>query len=184
MYIIGTSTLAEIIVEILHSQGEKILGFYDDYSKQKMFSDIPILGTISDLIDSKNRYPVFVAIGDNKARQLISEMLIKSGFDFFNVIHSKSNIEPSVKIGKGNFFSSFSYVGTSSIIGDGNIIFPGVSITHHNKIGNYNFISPNSSIGGYTKLGDNCKVGMNCVIKPYLEIKSNSSFESLAMINQ
>ena len=186
MYIIGTSTLTEIMVETLLSQGKKVLGLFDDYSKKNSFMEIPILGTINDLLcnESIKKYSVFVAIGDNQSRMRISKKLKNAGFDFFNIIHPRSQIEISVKVGNGNFFGCFSYVGTNSIIGDGNIIFPGVSINHHNKIGSYNFISPNSSIGGYTKIGNNCKIGMNCVLKPYIEIKSNSNFEPLTFINE
>jgi len=184
-YIVGTSTLSEIIIEVLAEANQKIEGFFDDFNKDKIFMNTPIIGTVNDIIIDKKKYLndfFFVSIGDNKSREKIISSLKNTGFRFFNVIHKKSYIDKSVNVGTGNYIGPFVYIGTKSKIGDGNIIFKGVAINHHNKVGNYCFFSPNSSIGGYTIIGDRVKIGMNSVVNPYIEIKNDFTSAPLTLI--
>lgn len=187
MYIIGSSTLAEIAFETLTSQNIIVDGFFDDFNNNNFFLETPVLGSLNFLINNKSNFihkPFFVAIGNNEARASLQQMLMKEGFLFNNIVHSQAIIEKSALLGQGNFIGCFAYIGTGAKIGNGNIIFKGVSVTHHNILGDYNFLSPNVSIGGFTRLGDKVKVGMNSVIKPYIEIESGSDFEPLTLIGK
>ncbi len=186
MYVIGTRTLADIVLDIAKSNGNSVEGFFDDHSGKTHFSGIKIIGKVEDLFANPEEFRnegVFVAIGDNMKRADIYSRLISSNIKLINVIHPSAHVESSVRMETGNLILSGVTIGSNSKIGSGNLIFPGVSITHHNIIGNYNFISPNVSIGGYTELQSNCKIGMNSVVKPYIRVVDGYSCDPLTLVD-
>jgi len=169
--IIGTKSLAEMVVDIAKALNYDIVGFVDDFNKSSHFQNKPILGTLNNFLKNKKFFDcsIFVAIGDNKMRRNIFAK-INSTKNYFlpNLIHPNAEIVNSsnLKLGNNLIFPQ-AYVGSNCNINSGNIIFSGVRINHHNTIGSFNFFAPNMSIGGNTKVGDLCKFGMNSVILPY-----------------
>jgi UDP-perosamine 4-acetyltransferase len=185
MYIIGISTLSEIILDISHSLGIAIHGCFDDFSDEKSFYGIPILGKVTCIFEDIKRYQdaeVFVAIGDNYSRKNLSILLEHAGIKLPSIIHPQAYIEHSARIGFGNLLLGGVYVGSKTIIGNGNLIFPGVCFSHHNHVGNYNFFSPNVSVGGYTHIQSTCKIGMNSVVKPYIELADECVCDPLTVV--
>lgn len=176
MYIVGASTLGEIACAVINRGVERLDGFFDDYYTGVEFCGVPLIGKLDALfkIDSVQQSGIFVAIGDNLNRRLISERITAAGIPLVNIIDSTAVLEEDVILGAGNLIMSHAYLGVRTIMGDGNIVFPGVSITHHNKVGCYNFFSPNASVGGYTEIANECKVGMNCCVLPYSKISSHA----------
>ncbi len=172
MFILGASTLGEIVIEVAIRSKYKIEGFYDEINTSKFCGGLPILGKLNDLIENPIAYVsgVFIAIGDNKNRRVISEQLLERGVPLCNIIDSSATIESSASLGSGNLVMSGAYIGVRTTIGTGNLIFPGVSITHHNSVGSFCFFSPNSSVGGFTHIEDECKIAMNSVVPPYVRI--------------
>jgi len=177
MYIVGASTLGEIVLGIMNRMGGEVTGFYDDVYEGKYFCEKPVLGPIRDLALNPDvlQKGAVVAIGDNGNRRKISEDIRAMQVPLVNVVDARATLELTSRIGSGNLIMAGAYIGVKTIIGDGNLIFPGVSITHHNTVGNYNFFSPNSSVGGYTEISDECKFSMNCVVAPYIRIESGVS---------
>ncbi|MGY3861418.1 PglD-related sugar-binding protein [Aeromonas lacus] len=177
MYIVGASTLGEIACSVIKRGAERLDGFFDDYYSDNVeFCGAPVIGKLDKIfkMDAVKQAGVFVAIGDNLNRRLISERLTAAGIPLVNIIDPTAVLEEDVILGAGNMIMSHVYIGVKTIMGNGNIVFPGVSITHHNKIGCYNFFSPNTSIGGYTEIANECKVGMNCCVLPYNKIASHA----------
>jgi len=176
MYIVGASTLGEIACSIIKRGGVQLDGFFDDYYSDVEFCGIPVMGEIDTIfnIDSVKQAGIFVAIGDNSNRRIISERIAAAGIPLVNIIDPTAVLEDDVILGAGNLIMAHAYIGIGTIMENGNIVFPGVSITHHNKIGCYNFFSPNASVGGYTEIANECKFGMNCCVLPYNKISSHA----------
>ena len=174
MYIIGAGTLGEIVLETAIRADLEVSGFYDDITEASECDGIPVLGRFDDFRSDRAAMAegAFVAIGDNRKRQVCAESLLALGVHFPNVIDPRATLSPTASMGGGNLVLPGVYIGTKCSLGTCNLIFPGVSITHHNDVGNYCFFSPNASVGGFTKIGNLCKVGMNCVVLPYRELES------------
>ena len=186
MYIIGTSTLSEMILDFLDILDIEIEGFFDDYRKEKTFKKYRVIGGCQELIDNSEKYnesKFFVAIGSNSGREKVSKVIKEKGLSLCNIIHKNSFIERSTTIGNGNLIMSNAYIGSNCKIGDGNLIFPGVSITHHNIVDDYCFLSTNVSIGGYAHIQSFCKIGMNSVVKPYIQVKSGYNCGPLTLVD-
>ena len=187
MYIYGTSTLSEIIMDIVQYIDVKIEGFFNDFLAESSFCGIPIIGGMDDLIKLKKdllEMKLFVAIGNNSNREKIFSTAANNDISLSNIIHPGAYIEPTAELGSGNLIMYGSYIGSKVVIGNGNLIFPGVCITHHNRIGDFNFFSPSVSVGGYTKIASRCKIGMNSVVKPYIEVESNYCCDPLTIVDK
>jgi len=142
LYIVGTKTLAGMIVDIAERSGHNVAGFFDDTSKQKTHMGKPIVGSILLCLTRPLRYAnaaFAVAIGDNTGRATICKKLLKAGLNLPAIIDPNAVVMPSSTIGSGSVLFAHSYVGTNTTLGNGNILFPDAVITHHSSIGDYNF---------------------------------------------
>jgi sugar O-acyltransferase (sialic acid O-acetyltransferase NeuD family) len=187
LYIVGTKTLADMIVELAQRSGYTVAGFFDDTSKQKTCMGKPVIGPISLCLKNASRYAkaaFAVAIGDNSGRETVCTKLFTAGLDLPAIIDPKATVMPSSIVGAGSLLFAQSYVGTNTRIGNGNILFPGVVITHHSSVGDYNFFAPGVSVGGHTQVASYAKFGMNSVIAPHSVIPNNYSCPPLTYVNK
>lgn len=185
MYIIGTSTLSELILDVSYSLGIAVEGFFDDFSDKESFGGIKIIGGLDQLLEQKHLYKnagVFVAIGNNTNRHKLGQVLTKNNIKMPTLIHPAAYVEPSARLGAGNLILGGAYIGSQTIIGDGNLIFPGTCLSHHNRVGHYNFFSPNVSVGGYARISSTCKIGMNSVVQPYIQVASGFECQPLTVV--
>jgi acetyltransferase-like isoleucine patch superfamily enzyme len=184
MYIVGANTLGEIAFYLCERAGIEVHGFIDDVKLSGEFCDKPIVsGTHNINFNDLNlKSGIFIAIGDNANREIVSKMINSYNIPLINLIDPKATLEKNIVIGVGNLIMAGVYIGAKSSIGNGNLFFPNVSITHHNKIGNFNFFSPNSSVGGYTVIEDLCRISMNSCVRPYQKIVSKTSSEPCSII--
>src|SRR3989339_1519682 len=176
LYIIGTRTLADMVIDIAQRSGYRVAGFFDDTSKQKTYMGKPLYGPVSLCLRKTPHYKndaFAVAIGDNTGRATICKKLLKEGFNLPPLIDPQATLMPSSTIGSGSILFAHSYVGTNIILGNGNILFPGVVLTHHSSIKDYNFFAPGVVIGGHTTIESYAKFGMNSVIAPNSIIPNN-----------
>lgn len=186
MFIFGTSTLSEIVMDVCAAIGTPIEGFFDDFRDKGPFAGAEILGGMDKLLQDAGTYRsagVFVAIGENTRREEIYTRLENAGFFLPQIVHPAACVERSAEIGPGNLVLGAAYLGTKTRLGKGNLIFPGVCFSHHNRVGDFNFFGPNATVGGYTRMGGRCHVGMGSVIKPYIEIESGFVCEPLSLVN-
>lgn len=186
MYVYGTSTLSEIIIDMVKYMNVNIEGFFDDFTDQSSFQGIPVIGGMDSLMELKENLPeikLFVAVGDNVNREKLFATIADNDISLSNIIHPGAYIESTAVLGHGNLVMCGAYIGSKVVIGNGNLIFPGVCITHHNHIGEFNFFSPNVSVGGYTRIHSKCKIGMNSVVKPHIEVADNYTSEPLTIIS-
>ena len=185
MFIFGTSTLSEIVIDVCAALGTPIEGFFDDFQDKGPFAGGEILGGLDKLLGDAGAYRsagVFVAIGENTRREEIYTRLEKAGFFLPQVVHPAACVERSAEIGPGNLVLGGAYVGTKTRLGKGNLIFPGVCFSHHNQVGDFNFFGPNASIGGYTRMGDRCHLGMGSVVRPYIQVENDMACEPLSVL--
>ncbi|MCQ2076880.1 MAG: NeuD/PglB/VioB family sugar acetyltransferase [Bacteroidaceae bacterium] len=97
-------------------------------------------------------------------RQQMAEKIKSYGYIIPNVIHPKSTIESSVRLGEGNVVMAGAYLGSDVVIGDNCLINNHAIISHDCVIGNCVRISPNATLAGNVTIGNNCLIGMNTSI--------------------
>ncbi len=166
LVIIGTGGLSKSI----SSSSKKVFGYIDEFKNDKTI----LYNYIDDSNVKKLKNKSFiVAIGNNKNRLKWFKILEQYSLKITNVIDKTSNIDKSVKIGKGNFIGKNVVINTNSTIGHNCILNSGVIIEHSAIIGNNVNISPGAVLNGDVKIGDDTWIGSNSTIFGQVNIGKN-----------
>jgi sugar O-acyltransferase (sialic acid O-acetyltransferase NeuD family) len=179
MILYGASGHAKVIIEIAKSQGLEVDSIIDDNLEIKSVLDIPVHHSLDNFPSS---YKTIIAIGDNAIRKKITS---NTDLIFENaLIHSKAEISPSAKIGKGTVVMANTVINASSNIGDHCIINTGSIVEHDCEIHNYVHISPQAAMAGGVKIKEGTHVGIGAVVIPGITIGKWVIIGAGAVINK
>lgn len=110
------------------------------------------------------------AIANADVRMRILGQCENMGVDLINVIHPRSYISPSVKMGKGNYIKANAVIETNTVIGSCCIIDNGAIIAHDNVIGDGCHIAPGVSMGSKIIIGEKSIIGIGASISTNVKI--------------
>lgn len=120
------------------------------------------------LIYNQQECMVFVAIGYVKCnyyRELVSERVMKDGYDLVNYISPHSRCWEGTIVGKNIFVADNVFVGHGCKLHNGVILYESCTFSHDSEIEQYCFISLSVASGGFTKVGRNSFIGLHSTIK-------------------
>ncbi len=187
---VGAKGGAKMCIDILNSTNQFELVGLVDYTlpKGQLFYGSVILGDNFELEKYLNMGVSNIVIAFSTKYQLdLREELIftmeKMGFTFPNLIHSKANLEPTVRLGKGNIIANNTYLGSDVEIGNFNFFNPNTTICHDVTIGNNNHFSSGSVLSGYVSIKNNSLIGINTVIKENFSASDNYNFKDFTLFS-
>lgn len=167
----GSGGHAKVIADIIE-KGElfQILGLVD--SNQVLGTvcfGYPVLGSddeISDLIKKHKIEGGVIAVGDNWARYLITQNILKMvpDFHFIKAIHPSAQIAGQVNIKRGTVVMPGAVINSCTEIGEFCIINTNSSVDHDNIFGSYSSIMPNAATGGGVRIGEFSVLGMGASV--------------------
>src|SRR3990172_2782867 len=137
------------------------LGYVDDVRPEEC------LGSSQDLLKLQKKhgnFGVFVAIGNNTAREKVMRKVKAVGITFVSIVHPTAAISANVKIGDNVFVGANVVINNASVIGNGVYINSGSIVEHDNEVGEFSHLAPGVVTGGVVKIGKRCFVGMGSVI--------------------
>ena len=161
IYIYGASGHGKVVADVAKSVGYKKIIFLDDNSELKFSPDLP-------------KFPVIIAIGDNKIRANLQKKVSEAGFEIATLIHETAVISQSAKIGLGVVIMPNVVVNADAVINDGVILNSACVIEHDCKIGKFAHISPNSALAGGVEVGEFSHIGIGSSIIQKIKIGANS----------
>lgn len=126
----------------------------------------------------------FIGIGSNTIRTEIFNKCKKSNLRLGNCIAPNAFIDPSVKIGEGNFIGYSCQILVNSIIGDNIIINTSSVVDHDCAIGDHTQITSGVILGGATSIGQNCFVGISSSILPGISIGDNCNVMAGSLVTK
>jgi UDP-3-O-[3-hydroxymyristoyl] glucosamine N-acyltransferase len=156
-----------------------VSGCWDDQlAAGSDFNGIPVLGTVNDLINSKNRVQFIITVANPAVRMKIAGMLGNSVHDSPVIIHPDSRLfdKATIILGDGCIIfpgviittkvsvgcHSVFHIGTSVhhdvTIGDCSVLMPGVRITGNVTVGNNVFVGPGEALSHGTSIGDGARL--------------------------
>ena len=150
---------------------------FDPFLKEPNFkTKLVFINKINDLKKQLNSFSkFFVCIGGSHGyiRSLIAKKLIKKKLQPISLIHNKSMIAPSVKIGKMCMIMPGSIINSNTSINDFCVINTAAVIEHDNIIEEGVTIMSSASISGNCHIMKNTTIGTNATIFPNLKIEEN-----------
>lgn len=175
LLIFGAGGHAKSVISVALAQGgwDIIGAVADDYPVD--ISDVlgvPVLGGRETLVNIRNdgvRF-AFVAIGDDQAREEISQLLVQHNYQLANIIHPTAQVMANASLADGILLHAYCLIGAETDIGQGCIIQPHVSVGHESKLGAYVQLCPGARVGGQTVMGNFCFLGPNAVIYPQISL--------------
>lgn len=184
--IIGCGGQGKVTLDILNLQNKEIIGFIDDdVTKHNTFiNDIKVLGDLNFLLDNRVSENITIAIGDNKIRAKIFDLLKKNNFNIINVIHPNSTISSRVKLGKGLTIMPGAIINTNTIVQDNVIINTNSSIDHDCIIKKHSQIQPGATITGTVKIEEFVTIGSGATVLPNITINKNSFVGAGAVVTK
>lgn len=166
--LIGASGHGKVIFDIVHAQGDTVVGFLDDNAVGTCCG-VPILGPVCDA----GQYPdakFLIAIGANHVRRRIAESL---GVRWHTAIHPSAVISPSAVIGEGTVVMANAVVQAEAIVGRHCILNTRSIVEHENHIGNFAHLSPGVALGGNVHVGAGSHIGIGACVRNNISICGN-----------
>lgn len=178
--LIGSSGHSKVVIDIFCKMGVDILGLIDSFRQAgEQTLGFPVLGGEADIPGILTENPdlqLFVAIGDNWARQQVSSRIVANNPNvrFASAIHPGAEIGLDVEIGQGVAIMAGVTINSSTKIEDFCIINTRASVDHDNQIGKFSSLAPGVCTGGHVKIGSNTAVGIGAIVKNQINIGSDS----------
>jgi acetyltransferase EpsM len=115
---------------------------------------------------------VLVAIGDNRARQRVCQLLLERGASLATLIHPRACVSPNATVGAGSVVLAQAVVGPGSTLGEGVIVNHGATVDHDTRVGEYAHLSPGVHMGGEVSLGPGTHLGVGVSVRNKAQIGS------------
>jgi len=171
--IIGYGGHAYMVCDIMLSNDQEILGYFEQEEKKKNPFDLKYLGKETDSgalsILLNNNW--FVAFDNNHFRKFITEKLLKLNIGHpLTIVHKNSLLSHNISIGDGSMIAPGVIVNTLSSLGFSVICNTHATIGYECQIGDYAHIATGAVLANNVKIGERSFVGANAVIKEGISI--------------
>ena len=144
IYIYGASGHGRVVADIARENGYDEIIFLDDSKGVKFEPNL-------------TKFPVIIAIGDNKIRANLTQKVANFGFEIATLIHPRATISNSAKIGVGSVVMAGAIINANAQIGAG-AIAGGVSV------GEFSHVGIGARVIQLVKIGVNCTLGAGAVM--------------------
>lgn len=176
----------------VYEQAQYSQGYLEEYDIKGFLDDK------ADALDGMNGYPpildsveeyepqsddVFIcALGDNVWRKHYSEIIMRRGGQFINLIHKLAYVGQNTKLGRGCIISQGVSISCDVTIGDFVNFQRLVDIGHDARIGNYCSLGCKSFMGGGACIDDGTKVQTAAIVLPHVRVGQNCTVGAGAVV--
>lgn len=171
--IIGASGHGKVVANIAKLNGYDEILFLDDDTSKKSCGRYPVAGTSKDIRQYKGNYDFIIAIGNNRIREKISDMLERENIKQTTLIHPSAVIDETVKIKEGTVIMANAAINAEVQIGRSCIINTSSSIDHECILEDYVHVSPGVHVAGTVSIGKSTWIGIGATIINNLSICAN-----------
>lgn len=171
LIIIGASGHGKVVADIaLRLVQYQYIRFLDDDGAIKECMGFPVVGTIGQAERYISGSDIFVAVGNARARQKITERLTGLGAEVPILVHPAASVGFGVEMGCGTVVMAGTVINTGSRIGSGCIINTCSSIDHDCRIGDYVHVSVGAHLAGGVTVGAEAWIGAGATISNNVSI--------------
>jgi sugar O-acyltransferase (sialic acid O-acetyltransferase NeuD family) len=185
LLIIGANGHGKVIADIALKMNKwKNIAFLDDDEKIKSSMGLDVIGKSYEAINYKEKYEIFVAIGNNATRESIITKLKLEDASIPTLVHPNAVIGKNVNLGYGTAVMAGVVINSCTKIGKGSIINTSATIDHDNLIEDFVHISPGAHLAGNVKIGHSTWVGIGGVVCNNIDITSNCMVGAGAVVTR
>lgn len=168
--IVGAGGHGAVVADIFQAArraGARVepIGFVDDGQQAGSAHGLPVFGPISSLATVPHE-AVIVAVGHNRTRQRLFDMLRTQGEQLATAVHPSAVVASDVSIGEGSMICAGAIINPGTIVGANTIVNTASSLDHHNVVGAHVHIAPGVHTGGEVQIGEGAMLGIGTVVIP------------------
>lgn len=178
--VLGAGGHASVIIDILMSQGRKIIGLVDpDVNKHgKEILGVPVLGDdfVVEQYLPENVYLVngVGSIGSTALRKKLFIKFKKLGYAFVSVVHDGAIVSPNALLSEGVQIFAGAVVQTGVVVRENCIVNTKASVDHDCDIEPHAHVSPGVTLCAEVAIGEGTHVGAGATIIQGVHIGKNS----------
>lgn len=184
--LVGVGGHGDAICPYIDTTKYELIGYFDD-KNITTHNDLPVIGCTTEVVgylDSGKIDSVFIAIGDNKARKKIFDLIAKNHYDkLINIIAPTATIlNPELVKGKGIFIGHQAFIGALVEVGDNVILNTKCIVEHNSSVKPHCNVAPAAVVLGSVCLHDGAYVGASSTIKQLLHINDWATIGAGAVV--
>ncbi len=150
--VVGTGGFAMACVDVLESSGHEVGGPVEP--------DGELDRSVVDGAD------VFVAVMDNRARQMLSHEVTALGGRLVTALSPRAVVSRSARIGAGAVLMPGAVVNAGASIGDGAIVNTNAAVDSDVSVGAFAHVAVGASLAGSVTVGDGALIGVGASVTP------------------
>lgn len=184
--IIGYSGHAYVVLDAAQKSGSQVIGYAEKQVRTQNPFQLNYVGFEGnkDFQGWNQGYTFILGIGDNKIREMVTNIIISKGENLASVIHPTATVGIHVEIDMGTFLASGVMINPLAKIGKSVIINTGSIIEHECKVDDFSHIAPGAVLAGNVSVGKRSFVGANAVIKEGVTIGHDAMIGAGAVVLQ
>lgn len=124
----------------------------------------------------------FVAVGDNRLRQQLSNKLSAYGYSLATLVAASAWLSPSACVGAGSILMPQAVVGADAQVGHGVIVNTSASIDHDCRIDSFAHLAPGVHLAGNVHVGRSAFVGIGTNVVPHQSIGAEAMVGAGAVV--
>ncbi len=181
-FLFGAGGHAKVVLDALLVAGESVRLFDGNPAR----AGGRLLGVTVEHAADPAALPTWghLAIGDNATRLRLLAELSHHLQGWFSVLHPRTSVAVSSRIGEGCFCAAQAVVGPEAELGRACIINHGAVVDHDCRLGDACHVAPNATLGGAVVLGAGVLVGSGAVLLPGVRIGDNARIGSGAVVTR
>jgi sugar O-acyltransferase (sialic acid O-acetyltransferase NeuD family) len=167
-YVVGIRSFAGEVVDLARDAGFSIVGLLSpsDETPPTTAHGLPVASI--DHAPGATRLAI-VGTGDPDRREIVSR-LGSAGWTLATLIHPRSHLAPTARVGQGALIAPGVVVGAQSTIGDHVVLGRGTLVGHHTEIAAFATLSPGANVAGNVRVGEDAFVGMGAVVRDHVTV--------------
>lgn len=189
--IVGAGGHAQVVADIFFQHrklGDSFqpIGYVDDNQglKGSSFLGLPVLGKLDWLTKNRDQFDqVIIAIGSNKIRMQVAELLESLLISFATAIHPSAIIGSAVEIGSGSIVCANVVINPGTYIGKHAIINTAATVDHHSHVQEFAHLAPGTHTGGEVSIGRGAFLGVGALVLPRQKIGQWATIGAGALVN-
>jgi UDP-perosamine 4-acetyltransferase len=175
--VVGAGGHARVCIEALADCGYLVVGCVSSDGASSPGLPCPVVGRDDDLVAVAAElavHHVFVAIGDNAAREAVSARAQAAGLTPVNAISRHAMVSAGARLGVGVAVLAGAVVNTSADIADGAILNTRCSVDHDCSIGPYAHVAVAAGLAGGVRVGARALIGVGASLIPLVQIGADA----------
>jgi UDP-perosamine 4-acetyltransferase len=175
--VVGAGGHAKVCIEALSDSGYLVVGCVSSDGTGSPGLPCPVVGRDDDLVAVAAElavHHVFVAIGDNPAREVAGARAHAAGLTPVNAISRYAMVSGGARLGLGVAVLAGAVVNTSADIGDGAILNTRCSVDHDASIGVFAHVAVGASVAGGVRVGARALIGVGASVLPLVQVGADA----------